>query len=120
MEGHFIAGESSNPLFTLVAPALLKTRWASVRLERQLAGLRGAEALRLYTAAHKGKVPAKWSDITEAPLPIDPVTGKGFDEFYQVKDGRAVLEVPAPPGQPVVVGRRYELVPPADPNKKDR
>jgi hypothetical protein len=108
-----------NTILALLMPAIVKTHAASVRLERYIAGLRGAEALRLYAATHKGKVPAKWSDITALPLPVDPATGKGFDEFYQAKDGRAILEVPAPPGQPVVVGRRYELAPPVDP-KKDR
>lgn len=43
----------------------------------------------------------------------DPVTGKGFSNFYQKsKDGRGFLEAPAPPGTPVFLGRRYELVPP--------
>jgi hypothetical protein len=110
--------ESSNPILALLAPALSRTRWASARLERWIAGLRAAEALRLY-AAPKGKVPAKWSDITVVPLPIDPFTGKGFDDFYQTQDGRAVLEVPAPLAQFVRLGRRYELAPPVDP-KKDR
>jgi hypothetical protein len=74
-----------------------------------LAGLRCVEALRLYAAAHEGKPPAKWSDITAVPLPINPVTGKGFEDYYQMKEGRALLDVPA---QPFFVGRRYELAPP--------
>jgi hypothetical protein len=104
-------------ILTLLMPAIVKAHTASLRLERHIAVLRGAEALRLYAADHKGKVPAKWSDITLVPWPIDPVTGKGFDDFYQVKDGRAILEVP--PGSPVIVGHRYELAPIIDP-KKDR
>jgi hypothetical protein len=123
MQKYRAAGKSGDTIFNtilaLLMPAIVKTHEASVRLERYIAGLRGAEALRLYAATHKGKVPAKWSDITAIPLPVDPATGKGFDEFYQVKDGRAILEVAAPPGQPVVVGRRYELVPPVE-QKKDR
>lgn len=103
---------TDNALLKLLLPAIEKTWAANVRIERQLAGLRGAEALRLYAAAHQGKPPAKWSDITAVPLPIDPVTGKGFDEWYQVTDGRGILEIPPPP--PVMVpslGRRYELAP---------
>ena len=94
-------------------PIFSKTWFANVRLERQIAGLRCAERIRLYAAKHEGKPPAKWSDITEVPLPIDPLTGKGFDTFYQVKDGRGILEIPPPPppGMPASLGRRYELAP---------
>jgi hypothetical protein len=103
---------TDNALLKLLLPAIEKTWAANVRIERQLAGLRGAEALRLYAAAHEGKPPAKWSDITAVPLPIDPVTGKGFDEWYQVTDGRGILEIPPPP--PInlaILGRRFELAP---------
>ncbi len=104
---------ADNVLLTLLLPAINKTWEASMRIERQLASLRCAEALRLYAAAHKGNPPAKWSDITAVPLPLDPVTGKGFDEFYQVKDGRAVLEVPLSKALSKIASliRRYELVP---------
>lgn len=103
---------ADNALLALLLPAIDKTWIASVRIERQLAGLRCAEALRLYAAAHEGKPPEKWSDIAAVPLPTDPVTGKGFDGFYQkTKEDRAVLEVPPPPGQPALVARRYELAP---------
>lgn len=101
-----------NVLLTQLLPTIEKTWIASVRHERQLAGLRSAEALRLYAAAHDGKPPEKWSDIIAVPLPTDPVTGKGFDTFYQkTSDGRGFLEAPAPPGQPLIIGRHYELVP---------
>lgn len=104
---------ADNAILTLLMPALNKTWLASVRLERQIAGLRGAEALRLYAAAHGGKPPEQWSDITAVPLPIDPLTGKGFDSFYQVTGGRGILEIPPPPpsGMPASLGRRYELAP---------
>jgi hypothetical protein len=103
------AGKAGNVIVGLLMPAFLKVYGARVRLDRHVAGLRGAEALRLYAAAHGGKAPAKWADLTDVPLPVDPVTGKGFDAFYQVKDGVAILEVPAPPGQGALVGRRYEM-----------
>lgn len=99
----------SDSLLALLVPILDKTWVASMRSERQLASLRCAEALRQYAAAHKGKPPAKWSDITAVPLPVDPVTGKGFEEFYQVNEGHGVLEVPI--GKFVFLGRRYELAP---------
>lgn len=105
---------SDNVFLTLLGPAVHKTWLASVRFERQLAGLRCAEALRLHAAKHEGKPPAKWRDITEVPLPIDPFTGKGFDTLYQMTDGRGILEIPPPPppGMPASLGRRYELAPP--------
>lgn len=104
---------TDNIFLNLLLPAITKTWVASVRNERQLAGLRGAEALRLYAAAHEGKPPEKWSDITAVPLPIDPLTGKGIDTFYQVTGGRGILEIPPPPppGMPASLGRRYELAP---------
>jgi hypothetical protein len=100
-------------LLRLLMPAIEKTWQANVRIERQLAGLRGAEALRSYAAAHEGKPPAKWSDISGVPLPIDPLTGNGFDDFYKVSDGRGILEIlPRPPIVNVpALGRRYELAP---------
>lgn len=110
MEATFKEGHNTeNVILRLLIPSSNKIWIASNRLERQIAGLRCAEALRLYAAKHEGKPPAKWSDITEVPLPIDPITGKGFDEFYAA-DG--LLEVPPPPDLPVpLLGRRYELVP---------
>ena len=41
---------------------------------------------------------------------LDPRTGKGYDDFYQLDGETAVLEVPPPPGMPPVLGRRYELI----------
>ncbi len=93
----------------LLMPAITKSYAAQLRLGRQVAGLRGAEALRLHAAAHGGLPPAKWADVTEAPEPIDPITGKGVGEWYALRDGKGVLSVPAPPGQGGSVGRRYEL-----------
>jgi hypothetical protein len=103
---------AEDPLLALLVPTIDKTWFATVRSERQLAGLRGAEALRLYAAAHGGKPPAKWSDITLVPLPIDPLSGKGLDVFYEVTEGRGILEIPPPPPfRQALLGRRYELEP---------
>lgn len=63
-------------------------RRAQGRLEQRIALLRHVEALRLYAAAHKGKLPEKLSDI-EVPLPADPFTGKPFR--YKVEEGIAHL-----------------------------
>jgi hypothetical protein len=102
---------SGNVFLTLLLPAVEKTWMASMRSEIQLAGLRGAEAMRMYGAANNGKPPANWSDITLVPLSIDPLTGKGLDGFYHVTEGRGILDISPPPGMPAFMGRRYELVP---------
>lgn len=96
------------PLAQLM-PSLTKTLAAQSRTERNIAGYRAAEALRMHIGL-TGKVPAKWADITAVPLPTDPFTGKGFDAWYSVKDGKAVLDVPPPPGMPAILGKRYEFI----------
>ncbi len=93
----------------MLTPTLIKVYHAGARAERQVAGLRCAEALRLYAAGHDGKPPQKLADVTEVPLPTDPYTGKGFDAYYQFGDGKGVLNVPPPPGMPPTLGRRFEL-----------
>ena len=108
-EMYRLRAELSNPLITMLFPAIQKVYEARTRVERIVAGLRCGEALRLYAATHDGKAPAKFADITAVPLPIDPTTGKGFDGFYKATDGRGVLEVPSMmPGTPQL-GRRFEI-----------
>jgi hypothetical protein len=99
-----------NPLLGLLMPALAATYKVQPRLARQVAALRGAEALRLYAASHKGKPPARWSDL-EVPLPLDPYTGKGLDAFYKMKEGRGVLTIDLYPERMMAPDRRYELGP---------
>ena len=96
----------------LQTPGMQKTLTAHLRIQRQHAGLRCAEALRLYAAAHGGKPPLKLGDVTEVPLPVDPVTGRGFDELYSEREGTGVLTVPPAPREPAQIGRRYELAKP--------
>jgi hypothetical protein len=85
-----------------------RVRQAQARLEQRLALLRCVEALRLYAAAHAGKLPAKLSDM-KLPLPIDPVTGKAFP--YTLEGGTAILRATPPPGQERNAGFnvRYEV-----------
>jgi hypothetical protein len=77
----------------MLFPAVSRFYEGWLRGERRIAALRCAEAVRMYAASHAGKAPAKLADITAVPLPIDPGTGKGFDDNYTVRDGKAVLEV---------------------------
>jgi hypothetical protein len=101
--------EAADRLYRLVFPGKLlealevgkpipfeKVYAASGRTERRFAALRGVEAVRLYAAGHDGKLPAALKDITEVPIPTDPMTGKPFE--YEVKGDKAKLSAPLPPG----------------------
>jgi hypothetical protein len=62
----------------LLLSAVDKIMRSQAELERNLAALRIIEALRMYAAAHDGRLPDKLDDVTEAPLPDDPGTGRPF------------------------------------------
>jgi hypothetical protein len=94
-------------LQSMLVPAIVKVYSAQLRQGRNIAGFRGAEALRLHVAT-TGKAPAKWSDIT-LPGPIDPFTGKGLDAWYKLTKDKATLDIPAPPEMPVSLARHYEM-----------
>jgi hypothetical protein len=99
----------ANPLIFLLLPASAKVHEADMRLQRTIAVLRAAEALRWYAGAHDGKVPDRWLDLTDLPSVLDPQTGRGFDAHYEIQDRTAILEVPPRPNLPASAGRRYEL-----------
>jgi hypothetical protein len=86
--------------FIDLLPALQKVVAASVRTDRRIAALRCVEAIRIYAAAHDGKLPPTLDAITEVPIPIDPVTGKAFT--YRVAGERATLYAPPPPGEQAI------------------
>jgi hypothetical protein len=98
------------PLAALLLPAVQKVFTARARTDRRFAALRCVEAVRLYAAAHGGKLPASLADVKEVPVPDDPVTGKPF--AYRVREGVATLEGPPPDGEQAYVGNtlKYELV----------
>ncbi|MBV9126189.1 MAG: hypothetical protein JO112_22805 [Planctomycetes bacterium] len=89
--------EEGIPLASMLLPAVDRVRFASVRLDRLIAALRIVEAIRLYAAGHEGKLPSTLHDITEVPIPQDPVTGKDFD--YKVTGDHANLYGPPPSGE---------------------
>jgi hypothetical protein len=92
---------ASAGLLTPFLPAIARVYESSVRLERRIAALRTVEAIRLYAAAHDGKLPAKLADITEVPVPDDPATGKSFD--YRVDGDRVTLrDAPVADGRPAL------------------
>jgi hypothetical protein len=89
-------GQPAFPLAGTFIPALHRVAQAGARLERQFAALRCVEAIRLYAAAHGGRLPATLAAIKEVPLPICPVTGKPF--AYRLEGESAFLSAPGVPG----------------------
>jgi hypothetical protein len=77
-------------------PAVTKVLDATGRLDRRIAALRCVEAVRLYAAAHDGKLPPSLADIKEVPIPTDPMTGKSFD--YKVDGDTFTLSAGPPAG----------------------
>jgi hypothetical protein len=76
----------------LGAPAFDKVFLAVGRLDRRFAALRCVEAIRLHAAAHGGKLPASLKELTEVPLPVDPITHKPFE--YEGHGDKARLSAP--------------------------
>lgn len=73
---------------------LLTTKRASARFDRNIAALQILEAIRMYGAAHDGKLPNSLADITEVPIPSDPLRGEPF--LYRREGDSAMLESPYP------------------------
>jgi hypothetical protein len=67
------------------------------RTDRRFAILRCAEALRAYAADHRGRLPARLTDVTEVPVPTDPVSGMPF--VYEAHGDRAKLSTPLRVGE---------------------
>ncbi|NOX53274.1 MAG: hypothetical protein GXP27_02320 [Planctomycetes bacterium] len=79
------------PLARVLLPAVQGACEAAVRQDREIAVLRTIEALRMYAANHKGRLPEKLTDLT-VPIPLDPVTGQPFQ--YQRRENAAVIQGP--------------------------
>jgi len=94
-----VGEKMANPLLTpflSLTPALNFVRLAGIRLDRELDAMQCIEAIRLYANAHESKLPNSLEAITDAPVPLDPATGKPF--LYQVNGDSATLSAPEPPG----------------------
>jgi hypothetical protein len=78
----------------MLLPGIHKVFRANNRLERHLAALRVVEALRMYAAAHDGRLPEKLSDITEVPVPENAGTGQPFEYHLDGDTGILVSQVP--------------------------
>lgn len=57
--------------------------------DRRLAALIAVEALRSYAAANNGKLPEHLEDVTETPIPPNPMTGLPFQ--YSATNGAAKI-----------------------------
>ena len=88
-------------------PNVLRQRYQVERPDRNAALLRTIEALRDYAARHDGQPPQHLEQITDLPLPVDPVTGKPF--AYRLEGRTALLDAPPPPGRSLYSGWQYEL-----------
>lgn len=98
-EGHVLAR-----VFLSALPRVVS---AQARVDRNCAALRVVGALRLYAAAHDGRLPDKLSDVTEVPVPDDPGTGRPF-EYHRDDDTATVVS--QMPGDPVPSnGIRYRV-----------
>jgi hypothetical protein len=96
------------PLASLLMPAIRSVSLAQARADREVAVLRVIEALSMDAAAHEGRLPRQLADITEVPLPIDPVTGKSF-EYSLSAEGAVLLSPPSEAPPESIYRLRYEL-----------
>ena len=64
-------------------PSMLHWRYLLSVVDRRIALLRTIEALRDYAAHHDGRPPQRLDQLTDLPLPPDPITGKPFDYSIQ-------------------------------------
>ncbi len=102
------SGSPGLSLAGYLMPAIIKVHLASVRTDRSINQLRTVEALRLYAAAH-GHFPDRLAEITDVPVPPDPLTGQPFE--YRRDGDTAVLTAPPPAGERPYQGNalRYEI-----------
>ena len=91
----------------ILLPGFKPVAIAKFTNEREFAALQILEALRIYAAAHHGRLPERLSDITEVPVPLDPTQGKPF--FYHAEGNTATLESPNPPDSPLERYLKYEI-----------
>ncbi len=104
------AAAAANPLIELVCAA--PGRYILARQDQRLAVLRVIEALRDHAARHGGRPPASLDQVTDVPIPTDPITGRPFD--YRADGATATLDLSAPTDLPRLNARyrgrvHYEL-----------
>jgi hypothetical protein len=103
------AGGPGWSLAGMFLPAISRVQFASARTDRRINMLRCVEAIRIFAAAN-GRLPAGWANVTEVPVPFDPVTGRPF-EYRRTDETTATLTAPPPAGERPYEGNslRYEI-----------
>ena len=101
--------KSDTPLFAFMSSLSYHSKhnlryWAALT-ERRLATLRVIEAIRLFAANHNGRLPKTLDEISEVPIPINPVTGKPFP--YKLEGDTAVLKADGGPEKRITDQREY-------------
>jgi hypothetical protein len=95
-------------LASILLPALTSVFRVQVIQHQKTEALRLIEALRAHAAKHGGKLPASLSDLSDMPVPIDPVSGKQFQ--YKLENGTAFITGTLPLGaNPELNGLRYRI-----------
>jgi hypothetical protein len=77
------------------------------RVDTDLVALQCVEAIRSYAASHAGQLPQTLAEITEVPVPKDPMSGAPFR--YTRTGSTAVLESAIPAGGKDSERIRYEI-----------
>jgi hypothetical protein len=95
-----------NPLLKLL-PRARRARYVFARTERHIAMLRTIEAIRDFAAHHEGRPPKALSEITDLPMPMDPISGKAFE--YSSDGQTTSLAAPAAADAPRMMEWKYEL-----------
>jgi tetratricopeptide (TPR) repeat protein len=91
----------------ILQPAHDRIRLQMGALCRQIAMLQCIEAMRLYAGTHNGTFPNELSDVTEVPIPLDPIDRKPF--VYYRTGSKVALEADAPKGAEARFALRYLL-----------
>jgi hypothetical protein len=63
-------------------------------VSRKIQALRIIEAVRHYLAAHDGKFPAELTEITDVPIPLDPLSDQPFEWTVDRAANTATLKAP--------------------------
>jgi hypothetical protein len=77
----------TNPFLNLI-PTLSRAVKGFAYSDREMAALTAVEAIRSYAAAN-GRLPDTLDEITETPVPLNPVTGSAFE--YGLDGDEAVI-----------------------------
>jgi len=83
-----LESDKNAPLAELSLGPFQACRTAQARTEREFAVLQFLEALRIHAANHDGRLPERLRDLTDVPVPNDPVTGRPFRYLLDGKIAR--------------------------------